>query len=208
MHAARRNIYQPEFRVTKQVSTSALMIVCQTANCCRDTHYLEPIFAASVLQLEADKNVYNRQTALCIMQAVQAVNLLNGTELAGRKILVREDREASVFILKSSIISLQPDAWILIAKDMEGMLQDFLLLFCGNNLSLGRLRQTLSRIRGALQDRDVKQYNKENGIEEPPRPRRPRRSEGDGTAGNARSGAKQAAVSSGLQVGRTSILLL
>ena len=47
------------------------------------------------------------------MQAVSAVNTFNGTDLAGRKIMVREDRE----------------------------------------------------------DRDVKQYNRENGIETPPVPR-------------------------------------
>ena len=49
----------------------------------------------------------------CCMQAVSAVNTFNGTDLAGRKIMVREDRE----------------------------------------------------------DRDVKQYNRENGIETPPVPR-------------------------------------
>ncbi len=57
------------------------------------------------------------------MQAVEAVNKYNGQELAGRKLLVREDRE----------------------------------------------------------DRDVKQYNRENGIERPEGarpPRRPRRPEG------------------------------
>jgi hypothetical protein len=63
-----------------------------------------------------------RRPALSV-QAVEAVNTYNGQELAGRKLLVREDRE----------------------------------------------------------DRDVKQYNRENGIERPEGarpPRRPRRTEG------------------------------
>ncbi len=33
------------------------------------------------------------QRACCAMQAVRAVETLNGTDLGGRKILVREDRE-------------------------------------------------------------------------------------------------------------------
>ena len=84
------------------------------------------------------------------MQAVAAVQTFNGTELAGRKILVREDRE----------------------------------------------------------DRDVKQYNKDNGIETPEREFRPPRRERrprenrpreDAAPRNERRG--QESVSSGLQVG-------
>ena len=79
------------------------------------------------------------------VQAVEAVNAFNGEEIAGRKILVREDRE----------------------------------------------------------DRDVKQYNKENGIERP-NTRRPKRG-GRGANGTARGdqggrGAPpQETQSSGLQ---------
>ena len=67
------------------------------------------------------------------VQAVEAVNRYNGYELAGRKMLVREDRE----------------------------------------------------------DRDVKQYNRENGIERPEGarpPRRPRRSDGGGPSGQQPAG--------------------
>ncbi len=80
------------------------------------------------------------------MQAVEAVNAFNGEEIAGRKILVREDRE----------------------------------------------------------DRDVKQYNKENGIERP-NTRRPKRG-GRGANGTARGDQggrggppQEAHQSSGLQ---------
>ena len=84
------------------------------------------------------------------MQAVTAVQTFNGTELAGRKILVREDRE----------------------------------------------------------DRDVKQYNKDNGIETPEREFRPPRRERrpresrpreEGAPRGERRGQENA--SSGLQVG-------
>ena len=84
------------------------------------------------------------------MQAVAAVQTFNGTELAGRKILVREDRE----------------------------------------------------------DRDVKQYNKDNNIETPEREFRPPRRErrprenrqrDDGPPRGERRG--QESASSGLQVG-------
>ncbi len=64
-------------------------------------------------------------------QAVAAVNTFNGEEIAGRKILVREDRE----------------------------------------------------------DRDVKQYNKDHGIERPEGARPPRRSR-RGTAQQSQEGAK------------------
>lgn len=85
-----------------------------------------------------------------LLQAVQAVASLNGTELAWRKILVREDRE----------------------------------------------------------DRDVKQYNKENGIETPEResrpPRRERRPPQQQQNGPREERAprpeRRAAASSGLQV--------
>lgn len=77
----------------------------------------------------------------CVFQAVKAVNELNGMELSGRKILVREDRE----------------------------------------------------------DRDVKQYNKDNGIAAPPRPPRreprPAPPKREAPADNGNEGG------SGLQVG-------
>lgn len=71
------------------------------------------------------------------LQAVAAVNAFNGEEIAGRKILVREDRE----------------------------------------------------------DRDVKQYNRENGIERP-NTRRPKRG---GRGGAGRGGAEQGSRSGGAQ---------
>ena len=71
------------------------------------------------------------------LQAVAAVNAFNGEEMAGRKILVREDRE----------------------------------------------------------DRDVKQYNRENGIERP-NTRRPKRG---GRGGAGRGGAEQGGRGGGAQ---------
>ena len=109
--------------------------------------------AAVMRQLDALVKGGSRcKPCMCDVQAVNAVQTFNGTELAGRKILVREDRE----------------------------------------------------------DRDVKQYNKDNGIEPPerePRPprreRRPResqnnRSREDGPSKSDRRA--QETTSSGLQV--------
>lgn len=86
-------------------------------------------------------------------QAVQAVTNFNGTELAGRKILVREDRE----------------------------------------------------------DRDVKQYNRENGIEPQEREARPARRERRAPGQGPREdrpprGERRESASTGLQVGSTAVL--
>lgn len=92
------------------------------------------------------------------VQAVEAVNAFNGEEMAGRKIVVREDRE----------------------------------------------------------DRDVKQYNKENGIERPNtrRPKRGGRGSGSasgaarGDTGGRGAGPQETHQSSGLQASAVSLCSL
>ena len=109
-----------------------------------------PVSQSKQQWLLMKKTIKPQSQALPPVQAVHAVNTLNGTDLSGRKILVREDRE----------------------------------------------------------DRDVKQFNKENGIENEeaaPRPRRPRRppvqrAPRQQQDAPAEGGAEEEHQSSGLQV--------